>query len=313
MTRVAVVGVGNFGKNHLRVVKESDRATLAGLVDIDQARALTAASEYDCRVFPTLESLRGAVDAAIVATPTNTHAEVGCALLSTGIDVLVEKPIAGDMEGARGLQEAAAGRILMVGHLERFNPAILALRKIITTPLFFEIHRMSAFSPRSLDVDVVLDLMVHDIDLVLDFTGAMPEEIRAAGVRILSDKVDIANARLAFPNGCIANLTASRVSTEKIRKMRLFQPHQYISVDYSRQEGMAISVGENRQIGFQPLASDKREPLKAQFDAFLDAVETRAKPAIGAPEAARTLEVSLDILGKIEAHARIVAETLGLG
>lgn len=313
MTRVAVVGVGNFGKNHLRVVKESDRATLAGLVDIDQARALTAASEHNCRVFPTLESLRGAVDAAIVATPTNTHAEVGCALLSAGIDVLVEKPIAGDMEGARSLQEAAAGRILMVGHLERFNPAILALRKIITTPLFFEIHRMSAFSPRSLDVDVVLDLMVHDIDLVLDFTGAMPEEIRAAGVRILSDKVDIANARLAFPNGCIANLTASRVSTEKIRKMRLFQPHQYISVDYSRQEGMAISVGENRQIGFQPLASDKREPLKAQFDAFLDAVGTRAKPAIGAPEAARTLEVSLDILGKIEAHARIVAETLGSG
>jgi predicted dehydrogenase len=262
-------------------------------------------------VFPALESLRGEVDAAVVATPTHTHAEVGCALLDMGIDVLMEKPIAEDMAGARRLQQAAAGRVLMVGHLERFNPAILALRKIITTPLFFEIHRMSAFSPRSLDVDVVLDLMVHDIDLVLNFTGAMPEEIRAAGVSILSEKVDIANVRLAFPNGCIANLTASRVSTEKIRKMRLFQPHQYISVDYSRQDGMAISVGENRQIGFHPLVSEKREPLKAQFDAFLDAVETRGEPAASAADGARTLEVALDILGKIEAHARIVAKTLG--
>jgi predicted dehydrogenase len=311
MTRVAVIGVGNFGKNHLRVVSESGRATLAGLVEIDAPRAGAAAAGHNCRVFPALESLRGEVDAAVVATPTHTHAEVGCALLDMGIDVLMEKPIAEDMAGARRLQQAAAGRVLMVGHLERFNPAILALRKIITTPLFFEIHRMSAFSPRSLDVDVVLDLMVHDIDLVLNFTGAMPEEIRAAGVSILSEKVDIANVRLAFPNGCIANLTASRVSTEKIRKMRLFQPHQYISVDYSRQDGMAISVGENRQIGFHPLVSEKREPLKAQFDAFLDAVETRGEPAASAADGARTLEVALDILGKIEAHARIVAKTLG--
>jgi predicted dehydrogenase len=311
MTRVAVIGVGNFGKNHLRVVKESERATLAGLVEIDAARAEAAAAEHNCRVFPALESMRGEVDAAVVATPTHTHAEVGCALLDMGIDVLMEKPIAEDMAGARRLQQAAAARVLMVGHLERFNPAILALRKIITTPLFFEIHRMSAFSPRSLDVDVVLDLMVHDIDLVLNFTGAMPEEIRAAGVSILSEKVDIANVRLAFPNGCIANLTASRVSTEKVRKMRLFQPHQYISVDYSRQDGMAISVGEDRQIGFHPLVSEKREPLKAQFDAFLDAVETRGEPAASAADGARTLEVALDILAKIEAHARIVAKTLG--
>ncbi len=311
MIRTAVVGTGNFGKNHARIVHRSARAQLAGIVEPDAARAEAVSAEYGCRVFPSLESLQGQVDAAIVAAPTNLHASIGTALLESGIDVLMEKPIAEDMAGALRLETAAKGRVLMVGHLERFNPAVLALRKIVTTPLFFEIHRMSAFSPRSLDVDVVLDLMVHDIDLVLALVGAMPEEVRAAGVSVISNKVDIANVRLAFPNGCVANLTASRVSTEKIRKMRLFQPHQYISIDYSRQDGTSISIDENRQIGFQVLAAEKREPLEAQFDAFLDAVERRAAPAVPASEATRTLEVALDILAKIETHARIVAKTLG--
>jgi predicted dehydrogenase len=180
----------------------------------------------------------------------------------------------------------------------------------VTVPLFFEIHRMSVFAPRSLDVDVVLDLMIHDLDLVLALTGMMPEEVRAAGVRILSEKVDIANVRLAFPNGCIANLTASRASTDKIRKLRLFQPGQYISIDYARQDGVVISVGPNREIGFRPLAVSKGEPLKLQFDSFVEAVERRTAPAVTAAEATRALAVAFEVLDKIELHGALVRKTL---
>ena len=234
--RVAVIGAGSFGRHHLRILGKSPNAQLAGVVDLNHDRAAAVALDYGCPVYASPEELAGKVDAAVVAVPTSAHADVGCALLESGIDILVEKPIASDLASARRLVDTAArhGRILQVGHLERFNPAVAALKKIVTMPLFFEIHRLSLFSPRSLDVDVVLDLMIHDLDLVLDLAGTMPEEIRAAGISILSDKVDIANVRLAFPGGCVANLTASRVSTERVRKMRLFQPHQYISLDYQK-------------------------------------------------------------------------------
>jgi predicted dehydrogenase len=240
---------------------------------------------------------------------------VGCPLLGAGLDLLVEKPIAASNEDARRLVDAAArnGRILQVGHLERFNPAVIALRRAVTLPLFFEIHRLSVFTPRSLDVDVVLDLMIHDLDLVLALTGAVPEEIRAAGISILSPKVDIANVRLAFANGCVANLTASRVSTEKVRKMRLFQPGQYFSIDYSRQDGMAISVSASHQVSFAPLAVAKDEPLRLQFEAFLDAVERRERPSPDGEEASRALQAALGILDKIEEHRQIVAAATGLG
>jgi predicted dehydrogenase len=309
--KVAVIGAGAFGRNHLRVIRESARAELAAVVDIDAAKAETASREFGCPAVGSLDELPGQVDAAIVATPTGTHAEIGCRLLEAGIDVLIEKPVASSLEGAERLRAAAAGgRILQVGHLERFNPAVRALRNIVTTPLFFEIHRMSVFTPRSLDVDVVLDLMIHDIDLVLDMVGQPPEEIRAAGISILSGKVDIANVRLAFPGGCVANLTASRVSTEKVRKMRLFQPHQYISIDYSRQDGVVINVSGNRQIGFQPLGITKGEPLKLQFDAFLDCIQLRERPLIGIHEASCALEVAYGILDKIEEHGALVKRSL---
>ena len=214
------------------------------MVDSNSDRASAAAAEYACPIFTSPAELAGKIDAAVVAVPTSHHAEVGCALLENGIDVLVEKPIAHDLASARRLVETAArhNRILQVGHLERFNPAVAALKKIVRLPLFFEIHRLSLFSPRSLDVDVVLDLMIHDLDIVLDLVGAMPDEIRAAGISILSDKVDIANVRLAFPGGCVANLTASRVSTERVRKLRLFQPHQYVSLDYQKQDAVVFTV-----------------------------------------------------------------------
>ena len=307
-----MVGAGVFGRHHLRVLNQSLNATLVGVVDADPERAAQAAAEHNCETFATLGELEGRVDAAVVAVPTSLHAEVGCQLLASGIDVLVEKPIASDLASARRLVDTAAeyGRILQVGHLERFNPVVAALKKIITIPLFFEIHRLSLFSPRSLDVDVVLDLMIHDLDIVLDLAGAWPEEIRAAGISILSDKVDIANVRLAFPGGCVANLTASRVSTERVRKLRLFQPHQYISLDYQKQEAVAFTVSDNQQIGFQPLALLKEEPLRLEIESFLDAVAHRTRPQAAGEQGLRALEVALAILDKIEAHTKLVTERL---
>ena len=301
--RAAVIGCGSFGQNHIRVLTQSADTELVATVDPDPTRNATFADWRD---------LIGKVDVAVVATPTVQHAEVGSGLLASGIDVLVEKPIAATVAEAESLVAAARthGRILQVGHLERFNPGVMALERAVTVPLFFEIHRLSLFAPRSLDVDVVLDLMIHDIDIVLALVGKLPEEVRAAGVRILSPKVDIANVRLAFPGGCIANLTASRVSTEKVRKLRLFQPHQYISVDYTKQEGAAFTVGENQQIGYAPLGGPKKEPLIAQWDAFVESVRTRTAPRVNGEQAALALRVCSDILDKIEEHGAIVAQTL---
>jgi predicted dehydrogenase len=311
--RIAVVGAGSFGRNHLRVLRQLSGARLTAVVDIDQKRSAEAAAQFECESVAELEALAGTVDAAIVSTPTVTHADIGCRLLELGIDVLVEKPVAPDVAGAQRLIGAASanGRILQVGHLERFNPAVVALRKLVTRPLFFEVHRLSIFSPRSLDVDVVLDLMIHDIDIILSLSGLAPEEIRAAGISILSEKVDIANVRLAFPGGCIANLTASRVSTERVRKIRLFQPRQYLSLDYARQDLVAFAVSPERQIGFQSVTVEKEEPLKLELAAFLRAVETREQPPVTGPQALQALEVALEILDKIEKHAQIVAQSLG--
>lgn len=322
--RVAVIGAGAFGANHCRVVHESDRAELAAVVDIDAARAQEAAGKYNTRAFTDpAEFVREAkglgVDAAIVAAPTTAHEALGAALMEAGLDVLVEKPIAPDLAAAERLIDAAErrGRILQVGHLERFNPAVAALAQRVTLPLFFEIHRMNAFSPRSLDVDVVLDLMIHDVDLVLSLAKSEPEEIRAAGIRVLSEKVDIANVRLQFPNGCVANLTASRISTERIRKLRLFQPRQYLSLDYSRQDLAVFSVrfaeDGQRQIGFEQAQVVKGEPLKLQFEAFLDAIETRTSPKCNGRAARLSLGAALAILDKIEEHSETVSQTLETG
>ena len=273
-----MIGAGSFGKNHIRVIRESSEAELSGVLEIDSKCAAAA----NCRAFQTIKELAENSDAAVVATPTSTHSEIGCRLMELGLDVLVEKPIAGNLAEARRLIEAANrfGKILQVGHLERFNPAILALEPAITRPLFFEIHRMSEFSPRSLDVDVVLDLMIHDIDIVLSMIGEMPDEIRAAGISILSPKVDIANVRLQFPGGCVANLTASRVSTQRIRKLRLFQPHEYISLDYSRREAVRFRVNPPMKIDYAPLPVTKDEPLRLELESFFACVRNRTAPRV---------------------------------
>jgi predicted dehydrogenase len=309
--RVAVVGAGQFGRNHVRVVQQSDRAALAAVVDTDASRADEAlrACGGTAPILNDVRELLGLADAAIVAVPTVLHAELGCALMEAGLDVLIEKPIAHSLDAARQLIDTATrtGRVLQVGHLERYNPAVLELEKAVTLPLFFEVHRMNLFSPRALDVDVILDLMIHDLDLVLHLAGDLPEDVRAAGVSILSEKTDIANVRLQFANGLIANLTASRVSTERVRKLRLFQPHEYVSLDYAKQAAVVYSVSEGRQVGFRQLPVVQAEPLALQFNAFLDAVSTRAEPKLSGEAARRTLEVALAIQAKIEDHARVVA------
>jgi predicted dehydrogenase len=308
--RVAVVGVGSFGRNHVRVLKDLPGATLAGVYDASPEQAEAAASDAAIPVFESLESLAGQVDAAVVAVPTAFHEEVACFLLSHGVDVLVEKPIAPTVEAGERMVAVAQshGRLLQVGHLERYNPAVVALQRELTLPLFFEIHRMSIFTPRSLDVDVVLDLMIHDLDIVLACVGEQPREIRASGIQVLSEKVDIANVRLAFPGGCIANLTASRVSTDKVRKLRLFQPDQYYSVDYSRQEGVVFDTGQTEpRIRFRKLDVQSAEPLRLELEDFVRSVRTRTPPTVDGVSACRALGVAQDILVKIKEHADLVA------
>jgi len=317
--RIAVAGAGAFGKNHLRVVHLLESAELAGIFDTNSARASEIAQPYGCPVFSSLDELTRNATACVIATPTVTHSEIGCRLMEAGLDVMIEKPIAHSLEAAHALVDAASKheRILQVGHLERFNPAIIALGQEISRPLFFEIHRLSEFSPRSLDVDVVLDLMIHDLDIVLVLTGETPSEIRAAGIHILSQRVDIANVRLEFPSGCIANLTASRVSTERVRKLRLFQPHEYISLDYSRQDAVRFRVKSEQStltglpsIDFAALPVTKDEPLRLELQGFVEAIVTRKPPRVTGVQALAALELAFAILDRIEMHSQLVAKTL---
>lgn len=251
---MAVAGAGVFGRNHLRVVRElettSGGVALVAAVDPDTARAAGAAKQYGIPVFASVDELLQAdlkLDAASVAVPTMKHHEVAAALLDAGLDLLVEKPLAANVAEADDLIARAerGGRILQTGHLERFNPAVLAVEPELKRPMFFEAHRLSVFTPRSLDVDVVLDLMIHDLDIVLKFAGSPVREVRAVGLPILSPKVDIANVRVEFESGCVANFTASRVSTERVRKLRFFEPRQYVSIDYARRDVLVIRIDDN--------------------------------------------------------------------
>ena len=307
-----MVGAGHFGKNHIRVCSQSPNAELVAIVDPDEKRLAASDVPPTCMRLRDGTQLAGRVDAVIVAAPTSEHEAVGLYLLQAGIDVLMEKPIAPTLDAAERLIVAARhyGRILQVGHLERFNPVVMALEQVVTLPLFFEVNRMSPFSPRSLDVDVVLDLMIHDLDIVTSLARGQLQEIRAAGVAVLSKKVDIANVRLAFDDGCVANLTASRISVEKIRKLRLFQPRQYISLDYTRQDAAEFTVGAGNEVKFRRLPVTPDEPLKLQFESFVQCVRTRTQPKLDGVAARRTLGVALAILDKIEQHAQVVERTL---
>jgi predicted dehydrogenase len=324
----AVVGAGGFGQNHARIykqlAKEGKPVRLVGVVDADPVRADLVAQEFGCRGFGSVEQLlrtHSEVSAATVAVPTVSHFKVASALMQSGVDVLIEKPLTTSLSEADKLIALASskGRIAQVGHLERFNPAVRATLPLITQPMFFEIHRLSVFTPRSLDVDVVLDLMIHDLDVVLAFVNSPVKEIRAVGLPILSDKVDIANVRLEFESGCVANLTASRVSTERVRKLRFFQPQQYISLDYGRQDVIVFSVGDpesqgtpsaNPQIKMFKPPITAEEPLHAEISAFLEAVRDRSTPVISLEEGRRALKIALEVNAAIDRHGEKILEKL---
>ncbi|MCI0403351.1 MAG: Gfo/Idh/MocA family oxidoreductase [Acidobacteria bacterium] len=328
-----MVGVGDFGRNHVRLYRELEAAELVGFYDSDAARAQSVAKEYGTRAFDSLETLASAVQAASVAVPTCDHARVGAELLRRGVDVLVEKPITASLAEADDLIRISEveHRILQVGHTERFNPAVAAAAELVTQPLFFEVHRLGVFSGRSLDVDVIFDVMIHDLDILLTFVSAPVERVHAVGIPILSPRVDIASVRLEFANGCVANLTASRVSTDKVRKLRFFQPNQYVSIDFTRQDVLLVSLDptkagvypETHAVGrgtplapptagfglpaglqFRKLETKTEEPLRAELRAFLDAVRTRRPAPAAGPEGRRALELAERVAAGIAEHAR---------
>ena len=309
--RVAVVGAGDFGRNHARVYRDIAEAELVGIVDRSAERAARIAAEFSTNVFPDIESLAGHVDAASVAVPTVEHARVGCRLFELGIDVLVEKPMAATLAEADELLSAAsiAGRVLQVGHLERFNPAIVAVMPILNGPLYFEVHRLGVFTPRSLDIDVIYDVMIHDLDILLTLVDAPVVDIKAIGIPVLTDKVDIAHARLDFETGAVANVTASRVSTERVRKMRFFQQHEYISVDFTRQDALRVRVAEpgpQPKFDFAALPAEREEPLRAELRAFLDCVRTRRSPVVDGAAGRRALALADQVMAGILEHGRRV-------
>ena len=294
---------------------------LAGVVDSNLERADAVAREFGCRAFGSVEQMlttHSEIRAASVAAPTVHHLEVACKLMKAGIDVLIEKPLAASLAEADELVQLAAThkRVAQVGHLERFNPAVRATIPLITQPMFFEVHRLSVFTPRSLDVDVVLDLMIHDLDIVLSFANSPVREVRAVGLPILSGKADIANVRLEFESGCVANFTASRVSTERVRKLRFFQPHQYVSVDYGRQEVLVFTVGAdsaalgaptvNPQIKVAKPPVTSEEPLHAELGSFLHAVRQRSTPVVPLEDGRRALALALEIVQAIREHGKKV-------
>ncbi|MGA2357906.1 MAG: Gfo/Idh/MocA family oxidoreductase [Terriglobales bacterium] len=331
-----MIGVGAFGRNHARVyqqLQQSGSVRLVGVVDPDTARADAVALEFGCKSFGSVGQMlttHSEVQAASVAVPTVLHLEVARALMEAGVDVLIEKPVAATLGAADELIGVALEhkRVAQVGHLERFNPAVRATLPLIKRPMFFEVHRLSVFSPRALDVDVVLDLMIHDLDIVLAFVKSEVKEIRAVGLPILSGKVDIANVRIEFESGCVANFTASRVSTERVRKLRFFQAGQYISIDYGRQDVLVFSVGSADggphpnvaknatlgwgtrngpsgipQISMAKPAITAEEPLLAEIEAFLQAVRERSRPVVSLEDGRRALELGLAILAEIGRHA----------
>jgi predicted dehydrogenase len=315
---LGVFGAGAFGRNHLRIYRQLQQegygVRLAAVVDTDPAEL--ERQPGDCAVFSSveacLEACRAgslALDAVSICVPTSVHHAVASQALTLGLDVLVEKPIAANLAEADSLvaQAAARKRILQVGLLERFNPAVTAAARLVNGPMFFEAHRLSVFHRRALDVDVVLDLMIHDLDIVLSFVRSPVSNLHAVGLRILSSQVDIANVRVEFASGCVANFTASRVSTETVRKLRFFQPHQYLSIDYPRQDLLIINVASSED-GSQNLSATKPqvqggEPLRLEIEAFLESVRTRTAPRVTAQEARDALALALEINREIQAHA----------
>jgi len=306
--RVAVVGTGDFGRHHARIYAAMEEAELVGVFDADRGRAEAVAREFNTAVLPDLNALAGSVRAVSLAVPTAEHAKLGCWLLEQGCDVLVEKPMAASLADADALIAAAAahGRILQVGHVERFNPAVTAAEKFVRRPLFFEVHRLGVFSRRSLDIDVIYDIMIHDLDILLALVNAPVVDLRAVGIPVVTGKVDIAHARLEFATGAVANVTASRISTERVRKMRFFQEKEYISLDFARRDALRIRVieaGAEPRFDFEKLPAAPDEPLAAELHSFLAAVRHRTRPRVDGEAGRNALELADRVMAAIRRHA----------
>ncbi len=296
--RTAVVGVGALGKHHARILAALPEADLVGVVDINEARAREIGGMVNAPAFVNASEVAGRVDAVTVAVPTESHLAVALPFLQRGISVLVEKPLARDAGEARQMIDAAAasGAVLAVGHTERFNPAVETVRPLLDNPRFIEVHRLGTFPDRSLDIDVVFDLMIHDLDVVLSIVPSEVVAVEAVGVAVLTPKPDIANARLKFASGCIANLTASRISKDRVRKIRIFQRDAYLSVDYAAQEverwRLVRGNGSMPAIDGGKLEVANEEPLKRELADFVAAVREKRQPGVTGADGLRALELA---------------------
>ena len=312
--RAGVVGVGHLGQHHARLYAELPESTLIGVTDQDRGRAGIIAERHGAQSFESLSDLLKAVDVVSVAVPTSGHYAVAKACLEAGKHVLVEKPIAVRPAEARELVELAKakGRRLQVGHSERFNPIMQTMRTHIRRPAFIEGHRMGTYSERGTDVDVVLDLMIHDLDLVLSFKPGPVEEVWAAGVPVLSSTIDIANARIQFQSGCVANLTASRVSLTKMRRLRVFQQDSYVSIDFQSRKGIvgrrSGSPGDKPGFAIEECKGTDEEPLKLQIASFLRSIQTGSSPVVSGEDGAAALTVAHQILAAIDSFVQRNAE-----
>lgn len=299
--KTGVVGVGAIGRNHARIYAALESADLVAIYDANQDHARALAAEFGTEAVGSLEELIEKVDAASVATPTVTHREIATTLLSAGKHVLVEKPIADSVDDAKAMIDLASekGLVLQVGHIERFNPVMSRLEAVLDSPKFIECHRLSPFPQRSLDIGVVLDLMIHDLEIVLHLVNSPVASIDAVGIPVLTRREDIANARIRFENGCVANITASRISPEKMRKIRVFQSDAYLSLDYQDQSGW-IYRRDGMQIGREEVQVERDEPLKCELAAFVECAARGVAPKVSGQNAAAALDIALEITRIIE-------------
>jgi predicted dehydrogenase len=305
--RVAVIGVGHLGRHHARILSALPGAALVAVVDTNRSRAEEIAAGANTQAAFDARDLVGRVDAVTIAVPTASHRDIALPFLEAGVPVLVEKPMARTLDEADAMIGAAerTGTILAVGHTERFNPAVAAARPLLTDPRFIEVHRLGTFPERSLDIDVVFDLMIHDLDVVLSLVHSSVESIEAVGVPVLTSRVDIANARLRFANGCIANLTASRISRDRVRKIRFFQPATYLSIDYASQRvehwRVTADGGPMPSIAGGELQVTSEEPLKRELADFVEAVAIGRAPAVTAGDGRRALALAQQITDTMNA------------
>ncbi len=307
--RVATIGVGHLGRHHARILAALPGVQLVAVCDTNRARADDIAAAHGTRAVYEARDLAGAVDAVTIAVPTEQHAAIACPFLERGVPALVEKPLARNLDEADAVIAAAArsGATLAVGHTERFNPALDAARPLLSDPRFIEVHRLGTFPDRSLDIDVVFDLMIHDLDIVLSLVDAEVASIDAVGVPVLTGRVDIANARLRFSNGCIANVTASRISRDRVRKIRFFQPSAYVSIDYAAQKveqyRLVKSAGPMPSIEGGDVAVEGEEPLKRELQDFVDAIRQARQPRVDGAQGRRALALAQQIADKMSSTA----------